>query len=120
MEKEVQEGAEGQVLSRSDSAYGEWAFYAAEPESGKVGFAREGKTYTFDYMLPVQQWVTLKIVGEIGMTTLYVDGEKVGTLGSREPFEEYATLVFPIQYLDRETGRFDGQAEWTALGKQGE
>ena len=120
LEKEVQEGAEGQVLSRSDSAYGEWAFYAAEPESGKVGFAREGKTYTFDYMLPVQQWVTLKIVGEIGMTTLYVDGEKVGTLGSREPFEEYATLVFPIQYLDRETGRFDGQAEWTALGKQGE
>lgn len=105
----------GQILSKSDSAYGEWAFYAAEPETGKVGFCREGKTYTFDYTLPTQQWTELKIVGEPGMTTLYVDGEKTQTLGSREPFEEYATLVFPIQYLGEETGSFQGQVEWSTL-----
>lgn len=120
LEKESQEGTSGQVLSRSDSAYGGWAFYAAEPESGKVGFTREGRTYTFDYTLPVQQWVTLRIVGQNGTTTLYVDGTKIETLGSTEPFEEYATFVFPVQYLDKETGSFDGQAEWTALRRQGE
>lgn len=105
----------GQILSKSDSAYGEWAFYAAEPETGKVGFCREGKTYTFDYTLPIEQWTELKIVGEPGMTTLYVDGEKIQTLGSREPFEEYATFAFPIQYLGEETGSFQGQVEWSAL-----
>ena len=105
----------GQILSKSDSAYGEWAFYAVEPETGKVGFCREGKTYTFDYTLPTEQWTELKIVGEPGMTTLYVDGEKIQTLGSREPFEEYATFVFPIQYLGEETGSFQGQVEWSAL-----
>lgn len=104
-----------QILAKSDAAYGTWAFYAALPGSGKVGFCREGKTYSFDYTIPAGQWVELRIVGEKGRTTLYADGEKVGTLGSQEAFEEYATFVFPIQYLGEETGSFRGEVEWMAL-----
>ena len=109
------ENASGeQVIAESDSAYGEWAFYAAAPETGQVGFAREGRIYTWDYTLPYGEWTELRIVGELGQTTLYVDGEPVETLGSNEPFEEYATFVFPIQRIGEQTGRFRGEVsvEW--------
>ncbi|MDE7428246.1 MAG: family 20 glycosylhydrolase, partial [Lachnospiraceae bacterium] len=43
------ESGQAQILAEGDSAYGDWAFYAVEPKTGKVGFTREGKTYTFDY-----------------------------------------------------------------------
>ncbi|MDE7258474.1 MAG: hypothetical protein K2N77_04450, partial [Lachnospiraceae bacterium] len=100
-----------QVISESDCAYGTWAFYAAEPETGRVGFAREGRTYTWDYVLPRGRQVELRVVGELGQTTLYADGVKIGTLGSAEPFEEYATFVFPIQRIGEETGSFLGEVE---------
>ena len=109
------EKADGtQVIAESDSAYGEWAFYAAEPESGRVGFTREGRTYTWDYTLPRGEWTELAVLGELGQTTLYVEGVPVGTLGNREPFEEYATFVFPIERIGEETGAFQGEVsvEW--------
>lgn len=103
-----------QILAEGDSAYGKWAFYAAEPETGKVGFIREGKTYTFDCTLPKGEWVNLTLWGSLGSTTLSVEGETIvtmDTVGSREPFEEHATFVFPLQRVGRQTGRFDGEAE---------
>ena len=105
---------EPQIIAQSDSAYGDWVFYAAEPETGCVGFAREGRTYTWDYTLPYDEWVELKVVGELGQTTLYVNGQKAGTLGNREAFEEYATFVFPVQRIGEETGAFHGEVslEW--------
>lgn len=104
-------GGRGQVIAENDSAYGEWAFYAAEPETGKVGFSREGRTYTWEYKLPRDEWVELKVVGESGRTTLYVNGESMGTLGNETEFEEYATFVFPMERIGRETGKFDGEVE---------
>ena len=103
-----------QVIAENDSVYGEWAFYAAEPETGQVGFSAEGRTYTWDYELPRGEWTELAVVGETGQTTLYVNGASVGTLGSQEPFEEYATLVFPMQRIGEETGKFQGEVsvEW--------
>lgn len=109
------ENADGtQVIAAGDSAYGEWAFYAAEPESGRVGFTREGRTYTWDCTLPRGEWTNLAVIGELGQTTLYVEGVSVGTLGNREPFEEYATFVFPIERIGEETGAFRGEVsvEW--------
>lgn len=100
-----------QVLAESDSAYGTWAFYAVEPESGQVGFAREGKTYTFPYTLPKQEWTTLTLVGKLGQTSLYVNGERIATLGNTQAFEEYATFVFPVERIGEETGQFAGQLE---------
>lgn len=111
----LDEDAEGtQVIARSDSAYGEWAFYAAEPETGRVGFAREGRTYTWDYSLPRGEQTDLTVIGEPGQTTLYVNGELAGTLGNNAPFEEYATFVFPTEQTGRQTGSFQGELdmEW--------
>ena len=53
----------------------------------------------------------MRVAGEPGQTTLYADGVKVGTLGNTEPFEEYATFVFPVQRIGEETGRFRGEVE---------
>lgn len=77
-----------------------------------MGFTREGRTYTFDYTLPKGEWVNLKIGGGAGETVLYVDLKEVDRLGSSEPFEEYATFVFPLQRLGKETGHFDGMMEF--------
>lgn len=106
---------QAQILAEGDSAYGDWAFYAVEPETGKVGFAREGRTYTFDYTLPKGEWVKLKVEGKSGKTTLYVEGKEVDSLGSDEPFEEYATFVFPLQRVGRQTSHFDGELELRVL-----
>ncbi len=108
-----------QIIAEGDCAYGKWAFYAVEPETGKVGFTREGRTYTFDYTLPKGEWVNLKVEGEFGVTKLYAGGEsfflgeekEVDSLGSGEPFEEHATFVFPLQRVGEQTGRFDGELE---------
>lgn len=104
-------GRQAQILAEGDCAYGTWAFYAVEPETGKVGFAREGRTYTFDYILPEGKWVKLKIVGKSGQTTLFVEGKEVDSLGSSEPFEEHATFVFPLQRVGGQTSHFDGKME---------
>lgn len=115
----VGESGQAQILAEGDCAYGEWAFYAVEPETGKVGFAREGRTYTFDYILPKGEWVNLKLEGRSGHTTLYVDKREVDRLGSSEPFEEYATFVFPLQRVGRQTSRFDGKLELRVLRSAG-
>ena len=109
-----QDASGTQVIAESDSAYGTWAFYAANPKSGQVGFSIEGREYAWDYVLARDEWIDLAIVGELGQTTLYVNGESVGTLGSQEPFEEYATFVFPIQRIGKQTGAFQGEVtvEW--------
>ncbi len=104
-----EDAAGEQVIAESDGAYGEWAFYAATPENGKVGFAREGRLYEWDYALPCGEQIRLSVVGEQGRTTLYVNGASVGTLGSSEPFEEHATFVFPIGQIGELTGRFQGE-----------
>lgn len=100
-----------QIIAEGDCAYGKWAFYAVEPETGRVGFAREGRTYTFDYTLPEGEWVNLKVKGTSGETTLYAEGKMVDSPGSDEPFEEHATFVFPLQRTGRQTGQFDGKLE---------
>lgn len=106
-----------QIIAEGDSAYGKWAFYAVEPETGKVGFIREGRTYTFDYTLPRGEWVNLRVEGWSGVTKLYAGGKsffhgeekEVDSIGSSEPFEEHATFVFPLQRIGKRTGSFDGE-----------
>lgn len=108
-----------QIIAEGDSAYGKWAFYAVEPETGKVGFTREGRTYTFDYTLPRGEWVNLRVEGWSGVTKLYAGGKsffygeekEVDSIGSDEPFEEHATFAFPLQRIGKQTGSFDGELD---------
>lgn len=104
-----------QILAEGDGVYAKWAFYAVEPETGQVGFTREGRTYTFDYTLPEGEWVNLKVRGQTGKVILYVENEEVGAVGSDEPFEEHATFVFPVQRIGRQTSHFDGKMELEVL-----
>ncbi len=120
MDVRLEPGAgQEQVIAEGDCAYGRWAFYAAEPETGKVGFTREGRTYTFDYTLPAGELVRLRLVGTSGRTTLYVGGKEVDSLGSDEPFEEHATFAFPLQRVGRQTGQFDGELELRVVSSAG-
>lgn len=127
LEENPAKSNKAQIIAEGDCAYGKWAFYAVEPETGKVGFTREGRTYTFDYTLPKGEWVNLKVEGEAGVTKLYAGGEsfflgeekEVDSLGSSEPFEEHATFVFPLQRVGEETGSFDGELELYVGGNGG-
>lgn len=105
----------GQVLAKGTGAYDDWKFYAAMPESRKVGFYREGRAYTFDYELPKGDYVNVTVEGKPGTTSLYINGKLVDTLGSDEAFEEHATFVFPLEKLGKETSCFSGQLEITAI-----
>ena len=127
LEENPAESNKPQIIAEGDCAYGKWAFYAVEPETGKVGFTREGRTYIFDYTLPKGEWVYLKVEGEAGVTKLYAGGEsfflgeekEVDSLGSGEPFEEHATFVFPLQRVGEQTGSFDGELELYMGGNGG-
>ncbi|MCH5249487.1 MAG: family 20 glycosylhydrolase [Lachnospiraceae bacterium] len=99
---------EEQILFETDSAYAQTAFKAVQQESGKVGFSREGRDYSFDYTLPEDEWVTLTIRGLQNQTALYVNGQLVDTLGNAEPFDEYATFVFPLERIGSRTNAFCG------------
>ncbi|MDE7430014.1 MAG: hypothetical protein K2N00_12270, partial [Lachnospiraceae bacterium] len=52
---------------------------------------------------------------ESGQTTLYVEDQKVETLGSDEPFEEHATFGFPLQRVGHQTSHFEGELELKVL-----
>lgn len=103
-----QESGGEAILFETDSAYGQTAFKAAQTGTGKVGFSREGRDYSFDYTLPVGEWISLEVRGERDRTSLYVNGKLVDTLGNEEPFEEYAAFVFPLERIGSKTNGFCG------------
>ncbi|MER6977354.1 family 20 glycosylhydrolase [Streptomyces carpinensis] len=54
--------------------------------TGRVGLTRYGVAdYSFDYTVPLDRWVQLTWVAEPGHTTLYADGERVGTIDASVP-----------------------------------
>lgn len=54
--------------------------------TGKAGLTRYGEAdHSFDYTVPLNRWVQLTWVAEPGHTTLYADGEQVGTVDASVP-----------------------------------
>ncbi len=72
--------AKGTVLFQSPHA----TVWLSEPQTGKLGFSRDGYTYTFDYTLPVGEWHNITIQGTSKGTTLFVDGKLVERLEGEE------------------------------------
>ncbi len=70
----------GTILTTGPNA----TFYLSDPEQGKLGFARDGYLNTFNYRLPQQGKVTLRIEGTNQETRLFVNGKKQQTLGIEE------------------------------------
>ncbi len=102
------EKVQEEILFETDCAYGQSAFKAVQTGTGQVGFSREGRDYSFDYTLPVGEWVSLEIRGEKDRTSLYVNGRLADTVGNGEPFGEYGDFLFPLERIGSETSSFCG------------
>lgn len=102
------EKVQEEILFETDCAYGQSAFKAVQTGTGQVGFSREGRDYSFDYTLPVGEWVSLEIRGEKDRTSLYVNGRLADTVGNGEPFGEYGDFLFPLERIGSETSGFCG------------
>lgn len=97
------------VLFRSPNA----TVYLRSPETGLLGFSRDGYLYTFDYYVPENREVTIAIEGDSRSTKLFVNGELVSNLGiyrkvaakDGSTIAQVRTLVFPLE----EIGAFKGE-----------
>ena len=115
--KRTSASADPQVLFESD--YG--SIMAVQEGTGKVGFTRENRAYSFNYTLPVNEWVELEIKNKFEQASLYVNGTLVDTLGDGETVEGKplkATLMLPVQRIGSTTHAFEGYVDDVRLGGQ--
>ncbi len=60
---------------------------AVQKDTGKVGFSRELFDYSFNYTLPINEWVELEFKNQQNKMELYVNGKLVDALGDDERIE---------------------------------
>ena len=100
-----------------ESAYG--SIKAVQKGTGNVGFTRENHDYSFNYTLPVNEWVELEFKNEQNKTYLYVNGELRDVLGDGERVESrplLATEMFPIDKIGSAKNAFIGYVDDVRLG----
>ena len=115
--KRTSASVDPQVLFESD--YG--SIMAVQEDTGKVGFTRENRAYSFNYTLPVNEWVELEIKNKFEQASLYVNGTLVDTLGDGETVEGKplkATLMLPVQRIGSTARAFEGYVDDIRLGGQ--
>lgn len=115
--KRTSASVDPQVLFESD--YG--SIMAVQEGTGKVGFTRENRAYSFNYTLPVNEWVELEIKNKFERASLYVNGTLVDTLGDGETVEGKqlkATLMLPVQRIGSTARAFEGYVDDVRLGGQ--
>lgn len=110
--KRTSASTEPQVLFESE--YGQ--IMAVQEGTGKVGFTREKHVFSFNYELPVDEWVELEFKNELNKTHLYVNGKLVDTLGDGDKAAEgkalKATTMFPVNTIGSKTARsFEGYVD---------
>ena len=97
-----------QVLFESDIGQ----IMAVQRGTGKLGFSRDFRDFSFDYVLPKDEWVRIAIVTEMSKTTLYVNGKKVHTLErTPEGGGKWASLVIPMSRIGSRTNAFRGEVD---------
>ncbi|MDO5048549.1 MAG: discoidin domain-containing protein [Actinomycetaceae bacterium] len=104
--------AEEQVLFESD--YGQ--IKAVQKGTGNVGISRENRDYSFNYKLPVGEWVELEFKNEQNFTTLYVDGELIQKIGVEGRGKLKATSMFPVERIGSKQNGFVGFIDDVRLG----
>ena len=80
-------------------------------DDGTLGFTRELHDYSFGYTLPVGETVHIEIVAEAQVTSLYVNGELVGTATGKFVHDgvvkktgiTHATFALPLERIGSET-----------------
>ena len=75
----------GTILTQSHNSI----FYLADPKEGKFGFSRDGYLNCFNYRLPTQGKVNIRIVMTNRETQLYIDGKHKETLGAQKVWAIY-------------------------------
>ena len=117
--KRTSDSTEEQILF--ESPYG--SIKAVQNETGQVGFSRERFDYSFNYTLPLNEWVELEFKNQQNVMQLYVNGELVDTLGDDERIEGrpmLATGMFPMATIGSETNAFIGYVDDVRIGKNAE
>lgn len=91
---------EGASLFSSPNA----TFYISDPVTGRIGYIRDGMSFSFDYQLRVGQKANVRIEGTNKGTKLFIDNKLVQELGPKEviaadnkPYKVMRTLAFPIE-----------------------
>ena len=88
-------------------------FVAVRASDGKVGITRDTWSYSFNYTLPADREVALKLVAKNRTLTLFADGVEIGA-PVRDVFPEshkFSTFVFPLETV----GAKNGNVELTSL-----
>lgn len=117
--KRTSDSKEDQILF--ESPYG--SIKAVQGETGKVGITRENFDYSFNYELPLNDWVELEFKNEFEQISLYVNGSLVDTLGDGEQIEGrdmVATCMFPVAKIGSETNSFTGYVTDIRIGENAE
>lgn len=99
-----------------ESAYG--TIKAVQGDTGCVGITRENRDYSFNYTLPVNEWVELEIKNEFELTHLYVNGELVDTIGSHDLKSVKATCMLPVGRIGSAEHAFVGYVDDVRLTTQ--
>ncbi len=114
--KRTTDSSEEQILF--ESPYG--SIKAVQKETGQVGFSRESHDYSFNYTLPVNEWVELEFKNQQNVIELYVNGTLVDTIGDGEKVEGrplLATMMFPMATIGSKTNAFVGYVDDVRIGK---
>lgn len=93
-----------------ESPYG--SIKAVQAKTGKVGITRENHDYSFNYTLPLNEWVELEFKNEgMGKVSLYVNGELKETLGKDGSTQLKAACMLPVQRIGSKTSAFTGYVD---------
>lgn len=114
--KRTSDSKDEQVLF--ESSYGK--IKAVQIETGKVGFSRENMDFSFDYELPLNEWVELEFKNVFTKTHLYVNGVLVDTLGDGERVENrplVATTMLPFGKIGSSENAFVGYVDDIRIGE---
>lgn len=117
--KRTSASTDEQVLFESE--YG--TIKAVQKGTGKVGITRENRDYSFNYTLPVDEWVELEFKNEFEVTTLYINGEKVETVGATgngSCNKLKATCMFPVNKIGSTENAFEGYVDDVRISTAGE
>lgn len=122
----LEEAAPGQILFESDSSYGTHDIRIME--NGVLGFTRELYDYTFDYVLPVKEWVNIAIKTENQNTTLYVNGEMVASAKGKFVHNNMikksnitdSTFALSLERIGSMTNSIKGKIDNIIIKKSGE
>lgn len=103
--KKIGESADEQTIFSGPTG----TLVAVRASDGKVGITRDTWSYSFDYSLPADREVSLKLVAKNRTLTLFADGVKIGA-PVRDAFpasHKFSTFVFPLKKVGAENGNVE-------------